>query len=150
MAGLTTEILAILAAGGMAQAVLLVTLQALYLKRSSIGVRLESLRTEVAQRDRDIRVWVKDSLAQVEADSMTRDSDLRREFMNLRDGIHKSVTAAMMDEGNLKTIAEYVGAVIVTKLLESRQVRRELALLAEDEDAKRARQRKERGGGDGS
>lgn len=129
MSAFPLELLAILIAGGMAQAVLLVVLQALYLKRSSIGVRLESLRTEVARRDSEIRHWVRDSLAQIEADSITRDTDLRRDLMNTRSEIREIVQDVIRSEETARALAQPIGAQIITQLLESKAVRREVAAM---------------------
>jgi hypothetical protein len=144
MNGLTPELLLMAIAGGLFQAGVLVAVQAVYLKRSSLGVKLEALRTEVALRDREIRMWVKDSLAQMEADSITRDITLRQDLMDTRSEIRAVVADAMRDPATLQVQAEYTVGAFMARLMESKHVRLELALLAETEDQKRRRQRRER------
>lgn len=118
-----------LALGGLAQGLVLVTMMSLYLKRSSLGSRLEALRGEVAERDRSLRQWVRDGWAQLEADSRDRDAKLHEELLTGRKMFREIVQEVIRSKETADALAEPIGAHLISKLLDSKAVRREVAAM---------------------
>lgn len=108
----------ILALGGVLQSILLILLQAIYNRRSSLGVQLSALRDEMVKREDALRLWVKDSIAQMEADSMTRDSALHAKMADLHE-----------DPVFISRLSEAVAIAVVQLLIQHKAVRREATLL---------------------
>lgn len=113
MSGL--ELAATLAIGGLAQAVLLVLVQSIHNKRSSLGVQLSGLREEMVKREDALRWWVKDSLAQMEADARQRDADTRGRVEELREEFRRTVEEKLSSDPYLNVIADRVGANVAAR-----------------------------------